>query len=160
MSGNERYLVTGATGKTGAHAVKLLREQGAQVRALVHRHDERSARLGELGAEVVTGDLLDFTDVSSAMAGITAAYFCYPHRSRWPAGRHFTIFAQSASEAGVRAVVNMSQISARRDAKSHAAQNHWLSERLLDRFALHHDPLAADVLRRMADLAMVAARRR
>ena len=39
MSGNERYLVTGATGKTGAHAVKLLREQGAQVRALVHRHE-------------------------------------------------------------------------------------------------------------------------
>jgi uncharacterized protein YbjT (DUF2867 family) len=29
----------------------------------------------------------------------------------------------------------MSQISARRDAKSHAAQNHWLSERLLDRSA-------------------------
>ena len=33
------------------------------------------------------------------------------------------------------AVVNMSQISARRDAKSHAAQQHWLAERLLDRSA-------------------------
>lgn len=134
MSGDERYLITGATGKTGAHTVKLLREQGAQVRALVHRHDERSAQLAELGAEVVTGDLLDFTDVSSAMAGVTAAYFCYPID---PGGLldATTIFAQAATEAGVRAVVNMSQISARRDAKSHAAQNHWLGERLLDRSA-------------------------
>ena len=47
-----------------------------------------------------------------------------------------TIFAQAASEAGVRAVVNMSQISARREAKSHAAQRHWLAERLLDRTAM------------------------
>jgi len=30
-------------------------------------------------------------------------------------------------------VVNMSQISARREAKSHAARQHWLAERLLDR---------------------------
>lgn len=134
MISGELYLITGATGKTGAHTVKLLRERGATVRALVHTHDERSARLAELGAEVVTGDLLDFTDISSAMAGVTAAYFCYPID---PGGLldATAIFAQAASEAGVRAVVNMSQISARRGAKSHAAQNHWLSERLLDRSA-------------------------
>jgi uncharacterized protein YbjT (DUF2867 family) len=42
-------------------------------------------------------------------------------------------FSQAALEQGVGAIVNMSQISARRIAKSHAAQNHWLAERLLDR---------------------------
>ena len=42
-------------------------------------------------------------------------------------------FAQAAAEQGLKAIVNMSQISARRIAKSHAAQNHWISERLLDR---------------------------
>jgi NAD(P)H dehydrogenase (quinone) len=42
-------------------------------------------------------------------------------------------FAQAALEQGVGAIVNMSQISARRIAKSHAAQNHWIAERLLDR---------------------------
>jgi uncharacterized protein YbjT (DUF2867 family) len=102
---------------------------------LVHADDERSRRLADLGAEVVTGDLLDFAAISSAMAGVTAAYFCYPIAP----GRLLeatTIFAQAASEAGVRAVVNMSQISARREAKSHAAQEHWLAERLLDRTAL------------------------
>ena len=128
------YLVTGATGKTGAATVELLRQRGARVRALVHSLDDRSARLADLGAEVVTGDLLDLAAVSSAMAGVTAAYFCYPID---PGGLldATTIFAQAATEAGVRAVVNMSQISARRDAKSHAAQNHWLGERLLDRSA-------------------------
>jgi uncharacterized protein YbjT (DUF2867 family) len=33
----------------------------------------------------------------------------------------------------VHAVVNMSQISARREAKSNAARQHWIAERLLDR---------------------------
>ena len=90
-------------------------------------------RSRELGAEIVTGDLLDFASVSSALAGVTAAYFCYPIV---PGLLDATaIFAQAATEAGVTAVVNMSQISARRDAKSHAAQNHWLAERLLDRSA-------------------------
>jgi uncharacterized protein YbjT (DUF2867 family) len=135
MTTDKLYLITGATGKTGAQTVKLLRERGARVRALVHGHDDRSARLSDLGAEVLTGDLLDFGAVSSAMSGVSAAYFCYPID---PGGLldATAIFAQAATEAGVGAVVNMSQISARRDAKSHAAQNHWLSERLLDRHAL------------------------
>jgi len=42
-------------------------------------------------------------------------------------------FAQAAIEQGVSAIVNMSQITARRVAKSHAAQNHWIAERLFDR---------------------------
>lgn len=129
------YLISGATGKTGAHTVRLLREKGAAVRALVHRRDERSERLAELGADVVHADLLDFGAVRSAMSGVTAAYFCYPIS---PGGLldATTIFAQAADEAGVRSVVNMSQISARRDAKSNVAQQHWLSERLWDRTAL------------------------
>jgi uncharacterized protein YbjT (DUF2867 family) len=128
-----RYLVTGATGKTGAHVVGMLREQGEQVRALVHHIDERSAGLAKIGAEVVAGDLRDLDDVSSAMSGVTAAYFCYPID---PGGLPdaTAVFAQSATEEGVRAVVNMSQISARRQARSHAARDHWLSERILDRF--------------------------
>jgi NAD(P)H dehydrogenase (quinone) len=44
--------------------------------------------------------------------------------------------AQAAAEAGVRSVVSMSQISARREAASNAARQHWLAERLLDRTAM------------------------
>ena len=42
-------------------------------------------------------------------------------------------FAQAALDQGVGAIVNMSQITARREAKSHASQSHWIAERLLDR---------------------------
>jgi uncharacterized protein YbjT (DUF2867 family) len=41
-------------------------------------------------------------------------------------------FAQAAKEAAVSAIVNMSQISARREAKRHAAQDHWISEEVLN----------------------------
>lgn len=129
------FLVTGATGNTGAPTVKLLRHAGHRVRAFVHDIDGRSQSLEGLGAEIVAGDLLDLDAVSSAMAGVTAAYFCYPI-APGAVLQATAVFAQAASEAGVRAVVNMSQISARREAKSNVARQHWLAERLLDRTAM------------------------
>jgi uncharacterized protein YbjT (DUF2867 family) len=130
----ELFLITGATGNTGAHTVRLLRERGLRVRAMVHTLDDRAAGLRELGAEIVQGDLLDFPSVSAATAGVSSAYFNYPVA---PGLVEATAnFVQAASEAGVHAVVNMSQISARREAKSDAARHHWLAERLLDRSAL------------------------
>jgi NAD(P)H dehydrogenase (quinone) len=131
---DELFLITGATGNSGAHTVKLLRERGLRVRALVHSLDERADRLRELGTEVVQGDPLDFPAVSAATVGVSAAYFKYPVA---PGLVEATAnFVQAACEAGVHAVVNMSQIPARRDAKSNAARAHWIAERLLDRSAL------------------------
>jgi NAD(P)H dehydrogenase (quinone) len=125
------FLITGATGNTGAPTVGLLRERGFRVRAFVHTLDDRATRLHEQGAEIIQGDLLDFDTVSSATVGVTAAYFCYPIDP--PRLLDATaIFAQAASEAGVGAVVNMSQISARREAYQ-GARDHWIAERLLDR---------------------------
>src|ERR1700741_1239271 len=99
---NELFLITGATGNTGAHTVKLLRERGLPVRALVHTLDERAARLRDLGAEVVQGDLLDFPSVSAATAGVTAAYSNSPAA---PGLVEATAnFVQAASEAGVHSV--------------------------------------------------------
>ena len=55
------FLITGATGNTGTPTVKLLRDAGHRVRALVHGIDERSKSLEELGAEVLAGDFLDLS---------------------------------------------------------------------------------------------------
>jgi uncharacterized protein YbjT (DUF2867 family) len=41
-------------------------------------------------------------------------------------------FADAARRAGLEVVVEMSQISAREDSKSHAARDHWIAERVLD----------------------------
>jgi NAD(P)H dehydrogenase (quinone) len=132
---NDRlFLITGATGNTGDTTVRLLLQRGYHVRAFVHRSDARSESLAADGAEIVVGDLLDFHAVSAAMRGVTGAYFCDPIA---PGLLDATAtFAQAASEAGVRAVVNMSQISARREANSNAARQHWIGERLLDRTAM------------------------
>jgi NAD(P)H dehydrogenase (quinone) len=124
------HLITGATGATGGEVVRLLLDAGASVRALAHREDERSRELQRRGAEVVYGDFLDFDAVRSALAGVNCAYFCYPIS---PGIAQATAqFAQAAKEAGVAFIVNMSQKSARGDAKSAAARQHWLSERVFD----------------------------
>jgi NAD(P)H dehydrogenase (quinone) len=123
-------LATGAAGRTGGYAAKLLLERGHRVRALVHSFDDRAAKLRDSGAEVIVGDLQDIDTVREAVDGVRAAYFVYPIS---PGLLEATAtFAQAAEEAGVTAVVNMSQISARRGAASDAARIHWLGERILD----------------------------
>ncbi|GAB3966113.1 NAD(P)H-binding protein [Actinoallomurus acanthiterrae] len=126
-------LITGATGKTGGSAADTLLAHGHHVRALVHRTDDRSDRLAAAGAEVVVGDLLDLDAVARATEGIDAVYLTYPIA---PGLIEATAtLLQAAEENGVGAIVNMSQISARRDAVSDAARQHWIAERLLDHFS-------------------------
>jgi NAD(P)H dehydrogenase (quinone) len=130
MMGTQTFLVVGATGKTGQHTVRLLLEKGHAVRAMVHKEDDRSKALRDAGAEVVTGELLDHNDVIRAAAGASAAYFCYPVSPGLIQATAY--FADAAKRAGLKALVNMSQISAREDSKSHAAHDHWIAERIFD----------------------------
>ncbi|MBY5360089.1 NmrA family NAD(P)-binding protein [Rhizobium leguminosarum] len=124
----DTFLVTGATGETGRYTVQRLLEKGHAVRAMVHKEDERADALRGQGAEVVVGDLFEHDDVIRAAAGATTAYFCYPVR---PGIIQTTAyFADAAKRAGLKAVINMSQISAREDSKSHAARDHWIAERI------------------------------
>jgi NAD(P)H dehydrogenase (quinone) len=124
------FLITAATGATGGAAAALLLDKKRRVRVLAHREDDRSKRLEELGAEVVYGDLLDFDAMRAALNGVQRAYFCYPIRPGIV--RATAQFAQAAKEVGVEFIVNMSQKSAREDAKSDAARQHWLDERVFD----------------------------
>lgn len=125
-----KYLVTAATGKTGVHTVRHLIEGGHAVRALVHNEDARSEALRTAGAEVVVGDLLEHDDVIRATEGVSGAYLCYPVRPGFIQATAY--FADAARRARLDVVVNMSQISAREDSKSHAARDHWIAERVLD----------------------------
>jgi uncharacterized protein YbjT (DUF2867 family) len=128
----KKILITGATGSTGTHTIDRLLELKLPVRAMVHQLDGRSEKLSARGVEIVQGDLNDFDAVSAALEGTTNAYFVFPIQN--PGLLEATaFFAQAAIEQGVESIVNMSQISARRISKSHAARNHWIAERLLDR---------------------------
>jgi uncharacterized protein YbjT (DUF2867 family) len=126
----EKFLVAGATGETGRETVQRLLEKGHTVRAMVHKEDARSAALRGAGAEIVVGDLLEHDDAIRATAGTSAAYFCYPVRPGIIQATAY--FADAAKRAGLKVIVNMSQISAREDSKSHAARDHWIAERIFD----------------------------
>src|SRR5262249_26559102 len=121
------FLVTGATGDTGSKVTRFLLEKGYKVRAFVHKNDERSTKLAELGAEIVIGDLLDFQAVRRALDGVSGAYFVYPIAPGLIEATAF--FAQAASEAHVSHIVTTAQISARREAKTHGTFNHLIAEK-------------------------------
>ncbi|GAA4160662.1 NmrA family NAD(P)-binding protein [Chryseobacterium ginsenosidimutans] len=131
MEKQTKVLITGATGKSGGAAIDELLKMGYPVRAMVHSIDERSQELVRKGVEVVVGDLLNLNDISAAMKSIDTAYLCFPILV--PGVLQATAyFAQAAVENGLKGIVNMSQISARREAKSNAAQDHWVGEQILN----------------------------
>jgi NAD(P)H dehydrogenase (quinone) len=123
-------LVSGATGRTGGAAIDTLLEMGKRVRAYVRSADERAAALSKRGVDVAVGDFTDLDDIRVAMEGIRSAYFLHPIVPGIVGAAAY--FAQAAKEAGVTAIVNMSQISARRESTSRSAQDHWVSERIFD----------------------------
>ena len=128
----KKILITGATGRTAVHAIPKLLELKVPVRAMVHKIDDRSEKLAAQGVEIVQGDLLDFDSVFKALDGITGAYFVFSLHG--PGLLEATaLFAEAALEQKVSSIVNMSQISAWRNAKSHAARDHWIAEHLWNR---------------------------
>lgn len=130
QSGNELFLVTGATGQSGSQAVALLRERGMRVRALARGQDERAQRLRDLGAEVVEVDMFNYSQIREATEGVHAAYFNFP-----PAPGYVEAaakFADAAASSGVHAVVEMSQRGIRAEMTGVGLQ-HWIVERLFDR---------------------------
>ncbi|MFT4114659.1 NmrA family NAD(P)-binding protein [Silvibacterium sp.] len=128
--GKVEILVSGATGRTGGSAIDELLSMGKGVRAYVRKDDARAAALRQCGVEIAIGDFTDIDAIRAAMEGIRSAYFLHPIAPGIIGASAY--FAQAAKEAGVTAIVNMSQISARRESASHAAQDHWVAERVFD----------------------------
>ena len=126
----KRILISGATGRTGGAAINELLKMGKHVRGYVRSVDGRAANLRARGIEIAVGDFTKIDDIRAAMEGVGAAYFLHPITPGIISAAAY--FAQAAKEAGVTAIVNMSQISARRESTSHAAQDHWISERVFD----------------------------
>ena len=133
MPGQGPFLLTGAggaVGSTGNHAARQLLERKLPVRAFVHRADRRAEELSALGAEIVVGDLRDLETVRRAMRGVKRAYFSYPIAEGLLEAT--TVFAAAGKEAGLEAIVNMSQMAARPDHLSPSSRHHWLAERIFD----------------------------
>src|SRR6516164_5378637 len=102
-----RIIVTGATGKTGSVVVTELLKAGYPVRAMVHRVDGRSARLKELGAEIVVAEMSDVERVADALNDVHRAYFCPPFDPYMIQGA--VAFMVAAKEARLEHIVGVTQ---------------------------------------------------
>jgi uncharacterized protein YbjT (DUF2867 family) len=110
--------VMGAAGNVGSKVADLLLAQGQPVRVLEHRR--RLDRLGERGAEVVTGDLADAGDLGVLLKDVEAALVMLPDVVTDP---EFTATRSTMSRtivdalggSGVRRVVALSTVAAGRD---------------------------------------------
>ena len=134
MADKGSILVTGAGGQVGGvgrTVTELLLDRGLPVRAMVRREDERAAALRAAGAEVVAGDLLEPADVYRAVSGCQRVYFGMSVSASYLEAA--VTMAAVAREAGVSALVNMSQMtvsqmSIQNTTPSHQQRQHWLSE--------------------------------
>jgi dihydroflavonol-4-reductase len=110
-----KAFVTGATGLLGTNLVRLLRQQGHQVCALVRSREKAKAAFGDLGVETVAGDMADVPALANALDGCdtlfhTAAYF----REYYQPGDHWPILER----INVRGTVELLTEAARRGVKT------------------------------------------
>lgn len=124
-----RILVTGATGRTGAVVVAELLRAGYPVRALVRRQDARSAALQARGVEIAQADIGDPERIAAALRGIQRAYWLPPYDPHMLSGA--VVFATAARDAGLEAIVNLSQWLASPAHPALMTRQHWLADRVL-----------------------------
>lgn len=101
-------LVTGATGTVGSALIPALESRGVNVRAMI-----RDPARAVPGVENVVADLTDAGSITSALAGVDAAFLNSP--SAEEAARLQMRFADIAQEAGVDRLVLLSQYAANLD---------------------------------------------
>ncbi|CAN5215223.1 NAD-dependent epimerase/dehydratase family protein [soil metagenome] len=116
-----RVFVTGGTGFIGGHVVRMLRERGADVVALV-RSPSRAADLANQGVELDEGDVSGRAAIAAAMRGCDAAiHGAAIYEVGVPRSRHEAMHAANvegtenvlgaALDAGVGRVVYISTIA-------------------------------------------------
>jgi uncharacterized protein YbjT (DUF2867 family) len=139
MGENAEYLVTGAGGGVGGVSrtvVELLIQDGASVRAMVHRQDERADALRALGAHVVVGDLTEPVDVVAAMQDVRRMFFNMSVSESYLKAATI-VCAAGRDLRGLEALVGMSQMTVSQmtltsTSESHQHRLHWLVEQVMD----------------------------
>jgi dihydroflavonol-4-reductase len=117
-----RAFVTGATGFIGGRVARQLRQRGDQVVALV-RDPTKATWLGDLGAEVVAGDLDDDAAIRRGLSGCaTAFHIAAIYKVGIPRSQRAALFEanvrgtervlDAAIAAGVPRIVHVSTVNA------------------------------------------------
>ena len=139
MAESVEYLVTGAGGGIGSvsrSVVELPIRDGATVRAMVHREDDRAGTVRALGAQVVVGDLTQPQDVVSAMRGVKRMFFNMSVSPSYLTAATI-VCAAARDNGGLDAIVNMSQMTVSQMTLTSTEESlqhrlHWLAEQVMD----------------------------
>jgi uncharacterized protein YbjT (DUF2867 family) len=133
------YLITGAGGGVGGvsrRVVELLLDDGASVRAMVRRDDDRAEELRALGADVVVGDLTSAGDIAYATGDVDRMFF---NMSVSPDYLRATaeVCAVALDRGHLDVIVNMSQMTVSQMTltstdESRQQRLHWLAEHVLN----------------------------
>lgn len=129
MSDRPRIFITGATGRIGAHLLRVLAEAEVPTRAL-SRDPARAEALP--GIEWVSGDLADRSSLAppdGAFAGIERLFLLTGNAGAMVRLQKNAL--QAAREAGVLHVVKLSALGASDHSKSVIGLWHWVVEREL-----------------------------
>lgn len=119
-------LVVGATGNTGSEVVRLLLQNGNQVRA-VTRDPDRAALMPALqGADLVVGDSSRPETLHEVFEGAEKMYFVPATDVDWNRPQRQII--EMARSAGVKHIVRMSAIGASPDQPSMSLRFHFEGE--------------------------------
>ena len=114
-----KCFVTGGTGFVGANLIRLLLQQGQEVRALV-RHSSNLDNLKSLNIELVTGDL-NSSELSNLMSGCQVLFHVAAQYSLWQSDRQLLYRSNvlgtrnilaCARQAGVERTVYTSSVAA------------------------------------------------
>ncbi len=118
------YLITGATGNVGGRVVEQLLTRGERPRIFVRDAAKARARFGE-HVEIAAGDLADSASLSAALAGVEALLLI--NLGQDLAARDAAA-ASAAKAAGVRHIVKLSSLDARRAGSSAVGTWHACGE--------------------------------
>ena len=118
-------LITGATGRTGSQAAKLLVAKGQKVRALV-RNPEKAAALQAVGVELAVGDAGDAAAVRAALQGVEKIAIILPNGEKQL--EYEKQLASLAAEAGVKHILKVSSMESHAGAPNPTHAAHWDSE--------------------------------
>jgi uncharacterized protein YbjT (DUF2867 family) len=110
------YVITGASGNTGKGIVERLLAAGKPVRAIA-RTAEKMESLKALGAQVVTGDLMDSKFLIKSLTGATAVYAMIPPDLKATNMRSYQnqvgdAMVMAVNTTGVKYVVTLSSVGA------------------------------------------------
>lgn len=159
-----KVLVTGAAGFLGSAVVRLAREQGHEVRALVRPSSDVSA-LDLAPDQIAVGDLSHPASLAAAAEGMQAVIHCAAATSETASDpRHFEAvniegtrnLLAAAEQAGARRWIQISSMSAHESMPSHYGRTKFEADKLVRASSLDWTILQPSIIYGPGERGLVA----